>query len=59
MNKTIFELHRINIAKKTLKMPDAMADILGGMTKQEARKFLEKDKPTILLVNIGVNKNEN
>ena len=34
--------HQIQIAKKTIKMPGAMADIMGGMTKEEAREILTK-----------------
>ena len=33
--------HQLKIAKKTLKMNDAMAMIMGGMSKQEARDFLK------------------
>lgn len=36
------EKHQLNIAKKTLKMSDAGANIMGGMTKKEAREFLSK-----------------
>jgi hypothetical protein len=43
MNKNdIFLKHQVNIAKKTLKMSDAGCMILGGMTKEEARKILIK-----------------
>ena len=34
------ETHRHKIARKTLKMPDAMVNVMGGMTKAEARKVL-------------------
>jgi hypothetical protein len=34
--------HQIQIAKRTLKMPDAMAGVMGGMTKQEATQLLMK-----------------
>lgn len=33
--------HQLKIAKKTLKMSDAGANIMGGMNKEEARKFLK------------------
>lgn len=33
---------QIDIAKKTLKMPDAMAGVMGGMTKKEAVQLLIK-----------------
>jgi hypothetical protein len=36
----VFLYHQINIAKKTIKMPDAILNILGGMTKKEAKKIL-------------------
>jgi hypothetical protein len=32
--------HQIQIAKKTIKMPDAMAAVMGGMTKEEAKRIL-------------------
>ena len=46
VNKYLLELdvpqqHQLKIAKKTLKMNDAMAMIMGGMSKQEARDFLK------------------
>jgi hypothetical protein len=34
--------HQIQIAKKTIKMPGAMANVMGGMTKEEAREILAK-----------------
>ena len=36
----VFEKHQLAIAKSTLKMPDAIANVMGGMTKAEARKSL-------------------
>ena len=38
---TVPQQHQLNIAKKTLKLSDAGAFIMGGMTKQEARDFLK------------------
>lgn len=35
--------HQLKIAKSTLRMSDVGARIMGGMTKEEARKFL-RDK---------------
>lgn len=35
------EKHQLKIAKDTLKMSDAGARIMGGMDKDEARKFLK------------------
>jgi hypothetical protein len=34
--------HQIQIAKKTLKMPGAMAGVMGGMSKEEAKEILRK-----------------
>lgn len=34
--------HRVRIARSTLKMPDAMARIMGGPTKAEAREILRR-----------------
>lgn len=34
--------HQFKIAKKTLKMSDAGANIMGGMSKKEARDFLKR-----------------
>ena len=39
---TLFEKRQLEIAKKTVRMPDAMVFVLGGMTKEEARKIIEK-----------------
>jgi hypothetical protein len=39
---SVADQHQINIAKKTLKMNDAMAKVMGGMTKEEARAILKK-----------------
>lgn len=37
-----FKKHQIAIAKKTLKLSDTGAFVLGGMTKQEARDVLKR-----------------
>jgi hypothetical protein len=34
--------HQIQIAKKTVRMPGAMANVMGGMTKEEAKEILRK-----------------
>ena len=34
------EKHQLNIARKTLKMSDVGARIMGGMTKEEARAVI-------------------
>jgi hypothetical protein len=34
--------HQIQIAKKTMKMPGAMANVMGGMSKEEAQRILSK-----------------
>lgn len=41
-NRSVFDKHQEKIAIKTLKMSDEGANIMGGMTKQEARDFLKK-----------------
>ena len=33
--------HQLKIAKDTLKMSDAGAKVMGGMTKNDAKKFLK------------------
>jgi hypothetical protein len=38
---TLVEKHQKRIALDTLKMPDAMVGVMGGMTKAEAMTFLE------------------
>ena len=41
MNKlNIFDYHQLKIARKTLKMSNIGAFIMGGMTKEEARKVI-------------------
>jgi hypothetical protein len=37
----VFDYHQTQIAKKTLRMPDAMVGVMGGMNKDEARKHLK------------------
>ena len=34
--------HQVQIAKKTLKMPDAMVGVMGGPSKEEAKEILKK-----------------
>ena len=41
MSLSVPDQHRLKIAKSTLKMSDAGAVIMGGMTKDEARDFLK------------------
>lgn len=41
---SVFDRHRKAIALKTLQMSDEGARIMGGMTKDEAREFLQKLK---------------
>jgi len=38
---TVFEKHKLRIAKSTLKMSDIGALIMGGMTKKEAKHFID------------------
>lgn len=37
----VFKKHQLAIAKRTLKAPDAMVAVMGGMDKDEARRFLK------------------
>ena len=39
---TVPERHQLKIAKDTLRMPEAMVGVMGGMTKSEARRVIEK-----------------
>jgi hypothetical protein len=39
----VFDKHQINIAKKTLKLSDVGASILGGLTKPEAMLMLKQN----------------
>lgn len=39
---TIPEQHQLRIAKRTLKMPDQMVAVMGGMTKKEAAAIVKK-----------------
>lgn len=36
------ERHQLNVARKTLRMPDAIANYLGGMTKAEAGDIIKR-----------------
>ena len=38
------EWHQLQIAKKTLKMNPVMAEIMGGMNLDEAKKIIDKYK---------------
>lgn len=40
--ENVFDKHQKRIAKDTLKMSDAGASIMGGMTKEEARQVLQR-----------------
>lgn len=42
MKVDVFTKHQIKIAKQTLRMSNAGAFIMGGMTKDEARTILKK-----------------
>ena len=44
---TTAQTHQKNIALRTLRMPDAMAGVMGGMTKQQAREFLKSINITV------------
>lgn len=38
----VFDKHKLKIAKDTLKMTDVGAAVMGGMTKDEAKKVVEE-----------------
>ena len=42
MKLSIPKYHQLRIAKQTLKMSDASARIMGGMTKNEARQIVAR-----------------
>ena len=42
-SENVFLMHQINIAKRTINMPDAILNVLGGMTKEEAKKILKNN----------------
>ncbi len=42
MKLTIPERHQLKIARQTLKYSDVGSKIMGGPTKEEARKIIEK-----------------
>ena len=39
---TAIEKHQLAIAKKTLKITDLAVELLGGMTKKEAKEIIKK-----------------
>lgn len=39
---TVPERHQLKIARATLKMSDAMANVMGGMTRAEAREIVNR-----------------
>ena len=41
---TVPEQHQLKIARDTLRMPDAMAGVMGGPTKEEAREIIKRLK---------------
>ena len=45
-NLSIFDKHQIKVAKDTLKMPDAIVNLIGGITKKQAKEILNKFKTT-------------
>ena len=42
MKLDIFQKHQLRIAKDTLKMSDAGALVMGGMTKEDAKDIIRK-----------------
>lgn len=41
---SVFEQHSLRIARQTLRYPDAIAGVMGGMTKSQAKSFIDKMK---------------
>jgi len=39
---SVFDKHQLNIARKTLRMSNVGAKIMGGMTKEEAREIIKR-----------------
>jgi hypothetical protein len=39
---SVFEKHQLKIARSTLKMPDPILGVMGGMNKAEAREIIKK-----------------
>ena len=39
---SVFDKHQLRVAKATLRMHDAGARIMGGMTKDEARQVIRR-----------------
>ena len=39
---SVFDKHQLKIAKDTLKMNDVFINIMGGMTKKEAKAIIKK-----------------
>ena len=39
---SVFDRHRLNIARATVRMSDVGALIMGGMTKEEARDVIKR-----------------
>ena len=39
---SVFDKHQLNIARKTLRMSNVVAKIMGGMTKEEAREIIKR-----------------
>ena len=42
MKLNVFERHQLKIARKTLKMNDVAIRIMGGMTKAEALRIIDR-----------------
>lgn len=39
---TVADRHQLKIARDTLKMSDAMARVMGGMSKEEAKRVIKR-----------------
>jgi hypothetical protein len=40
----MFEKHQLKIAKQTLRMPDPILGVMGGMNKAEAKEIIKRFK---------------
>ena len=47
VEKDIFRKAQVKIAKKTLNMPDEILNVIGGMTKDEAKQVLKRKKKKV------------
>ena len=41
-NLSVFDKHRLKIARQTIRMNDAFINVMGGMTREEAYRTIEE-----------------